>query len=253
MSAHILSWGLPFTEMVTSAFPALIRGGTVIVKPSPRGALSPVAFGFLATAAGLPGGVVNIVQGTGIDVGAAMIGLPGLSALHIRAGERTIAQASRSQRHTGVELRTLRAGGDVMIVTEPLPQRAANRVRQLVAAGGQVRLGGPDLPDDIPHTMGWRILLAMLMFGPPARRPHAPSRRASPPARCSASSPGIGGTTLAGPSPRRGIGQVACVRGPARLCSRRRALRSRRPRTGCRGAVPGSLNGADARLAGRLG
>lgn len=86
MSAHILSWGLPFTETVTSTFLSLIRGGTVIVKPSLRGALSPVAFGFVAAAAGSPGGVVNVVQGTGVDVGAAMIGLPGLSALHVRAG-----------------------------------------------------------------------------------------------------------------------------------------------------------------------
>ena len=78
---------------------------------------------------------MNIVQGTGIDVGAAMIGLPGLSALRIRAGERTIAQASRSQRERSHRVAdVVRAGGDVMIVTEPLPQRAANRVRQLVAA-----------------------------------------------------------------------------------------------------------------------
>ena len=102
VSGHILSWGLPFTEIVTSVLPALGRGDTVIVKPSLRGPLTPAAFGFLATRAGLPAGVVNIVQGTGIDVGADLISRPGLSALHVRAGDRTIAQAQRGHQRTGV-------------------------------------------------------------------------------------------------------------------------------------------------------
>jgi acyl-CoA reductase-like NAD-dependent aldehyde dehydrogenase len=213
VSGHILSWGLPFTEIVTSVLPALGRGGTVIVKPSLRGPLTPAAFGFLAARAGLPAGVVNIVQGTGIDAGADLISRPGLSALHVRAGERTIAQAQRSHQRTGIELHALRAGGNVMIIgpgsdgqlgavadavaagvrvhssggpfglpllavhrdgqeavlqavterlsgtssaplpTEPLRQRALARIRYLVEAGAEVRLGGSSLPDDIEHRM----------------------------------------------------------------------------------------------------
>ena len=61
--------------------PALAGGDTVIVKPSLRGPLSPVAFAYLATQAGLPPGVVNVVQGTGVDVGAELISRPDLSAL----------------------------------------------------------------------------------------------------------------------------------------------------------------------------
>ena len=223
VSGHILSWGLPFTEIVTSVLPALGRGDTVIVKPSLRGPLTPAAFGFLATRAGLPAGVVNIVQGTGVDVGADLISRPGLSALHVRAGERTIAQAQRSHQRTGIELHALRAGGNVMIIgpgsdagavadavaagvrvhssggpfglpllavhrdgqesvlqavterlsrtaaaplpTEPLRQRALGRIRYLVEAGAQVRLGGSSLPDDIGHRMGWRIPPTVLMLG----------------------------------------------------------------------------------------
>lgn len=91
-------------------FPAIARGDTVIVKPSLRGPLTPVAFAFMATEVGLPAGVVNVVQGTGLDVGADLISGRRLSALHVRAGERTIAQAERSHRRTGVALHTLRAG-----------------------------------------------------------------------------------------------------------------------------------------------
>jgi acyl-CoA reductase-like NAD-dependent aldehyde dehydrogenase len=116
VSGHILSWGLPFTEVVTSVFPAIARGGTVIVKPSLRGPLTPAAFAFMATEAGLPGGVVNIVQGTGVDIGADLITRRGLAALHVRAGERTIALAGRGQQRTGVALHVLRGGGNLMIV-----------------------------------------------------------------------------------------------------------------------------------------
>ena len=240
VSGHILSWGLPFTEIVTSVLPALGRGDTVIVKPSLRGPLTPAAFGFLAARAGLPAGVVNIVQGTGIDVGTDLISRPGLSALHVRAGDRTIAQAQRGHRRTGVWLHALRAGGNVMIVgpgrdtdvgavadavavgvrvhssggpfglpllavhrdcqesvlqavterlsgtpaaplpTEPLRQRALGRIRYLVEAGAQVRLGGSSLPDDIEHRMGWRIPPTVLMLGA-AGSPAARAEQASVP------------------------------------------------------------------------
>ena len=240
VSGHILSWGLPFTEIMTSVLPALGRGETVIVKPSLRGPLTPAAFGFLATRAGLPAGVVNIVQGTGVDVGTDLISRPGLSALHVRAGDRTIAHAQRGHQRTGTELHVLRAGGNVMIVgpdrdtdagavadamvagvrvhssggpfglpllavhrdcqesvlqavterlsgtaaaplpTEPLRQRALGRIRYLVEAGAQVRLGGSSLPDDIEHRMGWRIPPTVLMLGA-AGSPAARAEQASVP------------------------------------------------------------------------
>lgn len=217
VTGHILSWGLPFTEVVTSVLPALLHGDTVIVKPSLRGPLSPVAFAHLATEAGLPAGVVNVIQGTGGDVGAELITRRDLSALFIRAGERVIARAERGHERSGVPLRTLRAGGNVMIVgndtdddvevlaehvatavrvhsnggpfglpllavhrdraeqvraaildrlgrtvaaplpTEPVRSQALARIRMLIEAGANVLLGGPTVPDDIEHRMGWRI------------------------------------------------------------------------------------------------
>lgn len=143
VTGHILSWGLPFTEIVTSVFPALIRGNAVIVKPSLRGPLTPAAFAFMATEAGLPAGVVNVVQGTGLDVGADLISRRGLSALHVRAGERTIAQAERSHRRTGVALHALRAGGNLMIVG-PGHDTDTGALADAVATGVRIHSsGGP--------------------------------------------------------------------------------------------------------------
>lgn len=143
VSGHILSWGLPFTEVVTSVLPALARGGTVIVKPSLRGPLTPVAFAFLATEVGLPPGVINIVQGTGLDVGAELISRRGLSALHVRAGERTIALAGRGQQRTGVDLHVLRGGGNLMIVG-PGSHADARALADAVVTGVRMHsVGGP--------------------------------------------------------------------------------------------------------------
>ena len=64
--------------------------------------------------------------------------------------------------------------------TEPLRQRALGRIRYLVEAGAQVRLGGSSLPDDIEHRMGWRIPPTVLMLGA-AGSPAALAEQASVP------------------------------------------------------------------------
>ena len=115
VTAHVLSWGLPVVEAVGALVPQLAAGHTVVVKPSLRAPLSAVAFAHLATELGFPPGVVNVVQGTGEDVGAALCGTRGLALLHVRAGERTLAQASRAVAVTGVPLRGLRAGGNIAV------------------------------------------------------------------------------------------------------------------------------------------
>lgn len=116
VSGHILSWGLPLAEVVLSTLSSLARGGAVVVKPSLRAPLSAVAFACLAEQAGFPPGVVNVVHGTGVDVGADLMARRELSGLHVRAGDRTIAAAERSRRRTDVPLQVLRAGGNLAVV-----------------------------------------------------------------------------------------------------------------------------------------
>ncbi|MDO8308980.1 MAG: aldehyde dehydrogenase family protein [Actinomycetota bacterium] len=240
VTGHILSWGLAFTEMVTSLLPSLIRGDTVVVKPSLRGSLTPVAFCVLAADAGLPGGVINLVQGTGVDVGGELIRRRDLSSLHVRAGDRIISQALRRSERSGVATYTLSAGGNVTIVgsdtdidaarladaiatgvrvhnaggpyglpllalhrdqvgsvlnellpllsrtvpaplpTEPVRQRARDRVDALVAVGAEVLLGGSSLPDDVEHRMGWRMRPTVVLLGEPGSQAVAAEQASSP-------------------------------------------------------------------------
>ncbi|MGD9530281.1 MAG: aldehyde dehydrogenase family protein [Pseudonocardia sp.] len=115
VSGHVLSWGLPLAEVVAAVLPQLAAGRTAVVAPSLRAPLSAVAVGHLATELGFPPGVLNVVQGTGEDVGAALCGTRGLALLHVRGGARTIAQAGRATSTTGVPLRVLRGGGNVAV------------------------------------------------------------------------------------------------------------------------------------------
>ena len=115
VSGHILSWGLPFAEVACAVTAHLAAGHTVVIKPSLRGPLSAAAFGQLATKAGFPAGVINIVQGTGVDVGTALIGTAELDFLQVRAGQRTLSQAERAAAATGVPASWLRAGGNIAV------------------------------------------------------------------------------------------------------------------------------------------
>jgi acyl-CoA reductase-like NAD-dependent aldehyde dehydrogenase len=144
VSGHVLGWGLPAAEAVFAALPQLAAGRTVVLAPSLRAPLSAVALAHLATAVGFPPGVLGLVQGTGPDVGAALHAHAGLSRLQVRAGERTLAHASRATARTGVSLYTLRAGGNVGVVG---PEADRNSVASAaVAVADALRVhsaGGP--------------------------------------------------------------------------------------------------------------
>jgi acyl-CoA reductase-like NAD-dependent aldehyde dehydrogenase len=183
VSGHILSWGAPFTETVASVLPALLRGDAVIVKPSLRGPLSPVAFAYLAAEAGLPGGVINVVQGTGVDVGADLISRAGLSALQVRASSRTLALAERGHARTNVPLSTLRGGGNAAIVG-PRPVDLGVLTQAVTAAVRMNSAGGPfGLPllavhaDRVDAVLA--ALLAALAGTVAAPLPAEPVRRAA--------------------------------------------------------------------------
>ena len=144
VTGHVLCWGLPLTEVVTSTLPSLLRGNVVVVKPSLRGPLSAVAFARLAEGCGLPPGVVNIVQGTGTDVGAELFSRRDLAALYVRGGERTIEHARRAGQRTGVPLHAVHGGGNVCVAGPDQPD--ADVLAAAVAAGVRVHSGPFGLP-----------------------------------------------------------------------------------------------------------
>ena len=69
----ITPWNAPWLLSTWKLAPALAAGNTVILKPAEWAPLSASLLADLAAEAGLPPGVLNIVQGIGDEVGAALV------------------------------------------------------------------------------------------------------------------------------------------------------------------------------------
>jgi betaine-aldehyde dehydrogenase len=68
----IAPWNYPLLQMSWKIAPALGAGCTMVAKPSEVTPLSTIAFVHLLEEAGVPGGVVNLVQGSGAALGSAL-------------------------------------------------------------------------------------------------------------------------------------------------------------------------------------
>ncbi len=69
-------WNAPFMLATWRVGPALAAGNTVVLKPPEWAPLTCSLLGDLATQAGLPAGVLNVVHGTGAGAGAPLTGHP---------------------------------------------------------------------------------------------------------------------------------------------------------------------------------
>jgi acyl-CoA reductase-like NAD-dependent aldehyde dehydrogenase len=72
----ITPWNLPLNQACRAVAPALAVGNAVVVKPSEFTSISTTELGRLASAAGLAPGLLNVVSGTGIDVGTPLANHP---------------------------------------------------------------------------------------------------------------------------------------------------------------------------------
>jgi gamma-glutamyl-gamma-aminobutyraldehyde dehydrogenase len=68
----VTPWNFPLDLAVWKVAPALAAGNSVVLKPSERAPLSSLRLAELATEAGLPSGVFNVVPGFGETAGAAL-------------------------------------------------------------------------------------------------------------------------------------------------------------------------------------
>ena len=72
----VMSFNTPLPNVAWKAFPALLCGNAAVVKPSEHTPASAALFGELAREAGIPPGVLNVVQGLGTEAGAALVEHP---------------------------------------------------------------------------------------------------------------------------------------------------------------------------------
>jgi aldehyde dehydrogenase (NAD+) len=89
--------------------PALAAGNTIVLKPAETTPLTALVLAEICQQAGLPPGVVNVLPGAG-DVGAALVGHPGLDKVAFTGSTDVGKQIQRTLAGTGRGL-TLELGG----------------------------------------------------------------------------------------------------------------------------------------------
>jgi alpha-ketoglutaric semialdehyde dehydrogenase len=72
----IISFNTPLPNVAWKVFPAIFCGNGAVLKPSEETPLSAQLFADVCHDVGLPGGVLNIVQGLGAEAGAALVEHP---------------------------------------------------------------------------------------------------------------------------------------------------------------------------------
>jgi acyl-CoA reductase-like NAD-dependent aldehyde dehydrogenase len=106
--AAIIPWNYPLMMASWKLAPALAAGNTVIVKPAEQTPLSMLLFAELVKEAGIPDGVVNVLNGVGEVTGAALAGHPGVDKVAFTGstpvGRRIINAASANFKRVSLEL-----------------------------------------------------------------------------------------------------------------------------------------------------
>ncbi|WP_125615382.1 aldehyde dehydrogenase family protein [Specibacter cremeus] len=109
--AAIVPWNFPLEIAMWKLAPALASGNAVVLKPAEQTSLSVLRVADLAVRAGLPDGVLNVVTGSGREVGAALAGHMDVDALAFTgstAVSRTLLEASG---RSNLKRLSLEAGG----------------------------------------------------------------------------------------------------------------------------------------------
>ena len=140
----ISPWNLPLYLLSWKIAPAIAVGNTAVAKPSELTPMTAYLLGEVCREAGLPNGVLNIVQGTGPNVGSAITAHPKIGTISFTGGTVT----GRKVAEAGAPLFkkvSLELGGknpNIIFADADLDAAIAGSVRSSFANQGQVCLCG---------------------------------------------------------------------------------------------------------------
>jgi aldehyde dehydrogenase (NAD+)/betaine-aldehyde dehydrogenase len=92
---QIVPWNYPLMMATWKLAPALAAGCTVVLKPDPQTPLTALRLAQLATEAGIPAGVVNVVPGDGPTTGAYLVRHPGVDKVAFTGSTKTGGEIMR--------------------------------------------------------------------------------------------------------------------------------------------------------------
>ncbi|MEE9415342.1 MAG: aldehyde dehydrogenase family protein [Acidimicrobiales bacterium] len=139
----IIPWNSPLSLLIWKLGPALAAGCTVVVKPSDITPVTALLLAKLATEAGFPPGVINVVTG-GAEVGAAISSHPGIDKITFTGGGDTARHVARAAAEN-LTPTVLELGGKSpqIIFDDADPEAAVNGLLAgIFAASGQTCVAG---------------------------------------------------------------------------------------------------------------
>src|SRR5205814_4576259 len=121
----ITPWNFPLTLMANKLCPALAAGCTVVLKPASTTPLATQRAIEAIASAGFPSGVINIVHGSGSEIGDVLVSHPRVNKIaftgQTETGKRIMQLASKNVTRVTLEL----GGSDAMIVADDADIRRA--------------------------------------------------------------------------------------------------------------------------------
>ncbi|MBS0211245.1 MAG: aldehyde dehydrogenase family protein [Planctomycetes bacterium] len=144
---QIIPWNFPLLMLAWKWGPALACGNTVVMKLAEQTPLTGLRMAELATQAGFPNGVVNVINGMGETTGHAMVVHPGIDKIaftgHVDTAKIIQKQAADTLKRTTFEL-----GGkspNVIFADCDLDQAVAGAHHAIYFHGGQCCTAGSRL------------------------------------------------------------------------------------------------------------
>ncbi len=142
----ITPWNAPFMLSTWKLAPALAAGNPVVLKPAEWSPLSCSMLADLADAAGLPPGVLNVVQGIGEEVGSALVSDPRVRRVSFTGSPETGRLIARAAAANLVPFTGELGGkGPLIVFADADLDAAAASAAAMYDDAGQVCLAGTRL------------------------------------------------------------------------------------------------------------
>lgn len=145
--AIVTPWNLPLNQAARACAPALAAGNSVVLKPAHTSSQSSVLLARLASAAGLPDGVLNVVVGSGSAIGDAIVSHPLVRKVAFTGSVGVGQRIGRLAAEKVIPL-TLELGGksaNIVFGDADLEVAARESVRGFLTNAGQVCSAGTRL------------------------------------------------------------------------------------------------------------
>lgn len=145
----ISPWNFPITQAITKIGPPLAAGNAVVLKPSELTPFTALRLAQLAVEAGMPPGILNIVQGDGPVTGDTLCRHPEVGKISFTGSTGTGAAIMTASAQSGIKPVTLELGGKspqlVFADVKNLDKVAVTVANAILNNAGQVCVAGSRL------------------------------------------------------------------------------------------------------------